>query len=186
MPTKTKKKSTTRKPKAKARAPISAKQQFIKRFETEFATTMRVLRAFPADQGDFKPHPRSLSARELCSRFVQEQSLLSRGLMIQLNIPAGSGGPPPLPQDINAIIEQYERENKALLALLKRTTDAGFAKTVTFFSGPGKTAEYPKLELAHFILGDQIHHRGQLSVYLRMTGGKVPSIYGPSGDEPWR
>jgi len=36
-----------------------------------------------------------------------------------------------------------------------------------------------------FLLCDQIHHRGQLSVYLRMADGKVPSIYGPSGDEPW-
>jgi uncharacterized damage-inducible protein DinB len=36
------------------------------------------------------------------------------------------------------------------------------------------------------MLADQIHHRGQLSVYLRMAGGKVPSIYGPSADEPWR
>jgi uncharacterized damage-inducible protein DinB len=36
------------------------------------------------------------------------------------------------------------------------------------------------------MLHDQIHHRGQFSVYLRMVGGKVPSIYGPSGDEPWR
>jgi uncharacterized damage-inducible protein DinB len=43
----------------------------------------------------------------------------------------------------------------------------------------------PKIDFLWFLLCDQIHHRGQLSVYLRMAGGKVPSIYGPSGDEPW-
>lgn len=40
-------------------------------------------------------------------------------------------------------------------------------------------------DLLAFLLADQIHHRGQFSVYLRMADGKVPSIYGPSGDEPW-
>lgn len=54
-----------------------------------------------------------------------------------------------------------------------------------FFSGPRTMADYSRLEIAWFMLYDQIHHRGQLSVYLRMSGAKVPSIYGPSLDEPW-
>jgi uncharacterized damage-inducible protein DinB len=43
----------------------------------------------------------------------------------------------------------------------------------------------PVGDFSWFVLHDQIHHRGQLSVYVRMAGGKVPSIYGPSHDEPW-
>ena len=54
-----------------------------------------------------------------------------------------------------------------------------------FFTGPGTIGDVPKVEFMYFILSDQIHHRGQLTVYLRMAGGKVPSIYGPSADEPW-
>lgn len=49
-----------------------------------------------------------------------------------------------------------------------------------------KMGSMRKLDLLRFMLNDHIHHRGQLSVYLRMSGGKVPSIYGPSKDEPWR
>jgi uncharacterized damage-inducible protein DinB len=45
--------------------------------------------------------------------------------------------------------------------------------------------DVPKVAFLWFILHDQIHHRGQFSVYLRIAGGKVPSIYGPSADEPW-
>ena len=44
----------------------------------------------------------------------------------------------------------------------------------------------PVIDVLWFMLTDSIHHRGQLSVYVRMAGGRVPSIYGPSADEPWR
>jgi uncharacterized damage-inducible protein DinB len=54
-----------------------------------------------------------------------------------------------------------------------------------FFVGPGKTGDIPLADFVNFMTHDQIHHRGQLSVYLRMAGGKVPAIYGPSADEPW-
>jgi uncharacterized damage-inducible protein DinB len=46
--------------------------------------------------------------------------------------------------------------------------------------------DVPKMQALWMFLCDQIHHRGQFSVYLRMADGKVPSIYGPSADEPWR
>jgi uncharacterized damage-inducible protein DinB len=57
--------------------------------------------------------------------------------------------------------------------------------TVQFPTGPGKMGNYTKQEFLWFLLSDQIHHRGQFSIYLRMAGGKVPSIYGPTADEPW-
>jgi uncharacterized damage-inducible protein DinB len=56
---------------------------------------------------------------------------------------------------------------------------------VPFMTGPRQFGEVSKLALCMLMLNDSIHHRGQLSVYLRMSGGKVPSIYGPSRDEPW-
>ena len=48
-----------------------------------------------------------------------------------------------------------------------------------------KLGDWRRIDILWFLLHDQIHHRGQFSVYLRMAGGQVPSIYGPSGDEPW-
>ncbi|NIP58360.1 MAG: hypothetical protein GWM92_04890 [Gemmatimonadetes bacterium] len=54
-----------------------------------------------------------------------------------------------------------------------------------FFTGPGTTGEIPRIDWLWFLLNDQIHHRGQFSIYLRMADGQVPSIYGPSADEPW-
>ena len=59
-------------------------------------------------------------------------------------------------------------------------------ETVTFVTGPGTTGPVGIHDMLWFMLLDSVHHRGQLSVYVRMAGGKVPSIYGPSADEPWR
>jgi uncharacterized damage-inducible protein DinB len=57
--------------------------------------------------------------------------------------------------------------------------------TVTFYVAKGVLGDMTVSDFAWFMLFDQIHHRGQLAVYVRMAGGKVPSIYGPSADEPW-
>jgi len=56
---------------------------------------------------------------------------------------------------------------------------------VRFAVGPKQVAEIPVAELIWFMLLDAVHHRGQLSIYLRLMEAKVPSIYGPSADEPW-
>ena len=184
-----KKASTARKPARKAARKtngaaqgFSAKLQFLDAFQKEHATTMKVLRAFPPEQSEFRPHPRSKCARELAFTFQLEQALLSAALKNQLDL---SGGFPKAPMDYNGIVDQFERDFHGLVDLIKKTPDKDFKTTVKFLTGPKQMGDVPKLGFAWFTLCDQIHHRGQYSVYLRMAGGKVPSIYGPSADEPW-
>jgi hypothetical protein len=164
---------------------VSPKQQFLDTFARETATTLKVLRAYPATQSEFRPHMRAKSARELAFTFIIEQSLLTRALTDQL-IFSGSGGPPPVPNDFQTIVQQFEKDHAALMDLIRGTPEDSFHTTLQFPTGPGQMGDWSKLAFAWFILSDQIHHRGQYSVYLRMAGGKVPSIYGPSADEPWR
>ena len=57
--------------------------------------------------------------------------------------------------------------------------------TVQFFTAPKTVGDIPTMQFLWMLLFDQIHHRGQFSIYLRMADGKVPSIYGPTADEPW-
>jgi uncharacterized damage-inducible protein DinB len=161
----------------------SQKQMFLDTFTQEHATTVKVLNAFPAAQMEFQPHERSQSARALAWTFVIEQSLLSAALTNSLKLDGGF--PKPL-DDFRAIVDKFQSDFKGLVELIKKTPDAQFnSGTVKFFSGPGQMADFPIPQFAWFMLCDQIHHRGQLSVYVRMAGGKVPSIYGPSADEPW-
>lgn len=143
---------------------------------------MKVLRAFPADQGDFRPHPRSNTVKDQAYTFVMEQHMISLAFRDELRL----GGPKPeKPADLNAAVERFDREYHDLVRLIEQLSDEKLEGTVKFPVGPGKIGDWTKMAFAWFMLSDQIHHRGQLTVYLRMIGGKVPAIYGPSSDEPW-
>ena len=63
--------------------------------------------------------------------------------------------------------------------------DEKLMETVKFFVAPKTMGDVRRMDVLWSLLHDEIHHRGQFSIYLRMAGGKVPSIYGPSADEPW-
>jgi uncharacterized damage-inducible protein DinB len=161
---------------------MAAVQEFLETFKREHEKTVKVLRAFPADKGDFRPHERSNTIRDLAFTFVMEQRLISRALQDQLKL----GGQTPKPAgELAAMIELFEREYQELVRLIESGGDRQFSGTVEFPTGPGKLGQWDKIDFAWFMLHDQIHHRGQLTVYVRMLGGKVPAIYGPSSDEPW-
>lgn len=161
---------------------MSEKEAFLVNWDREFQTTLRVLKAFPAGKPDMKPHERSMSAKELAWLFVQEQIAIEQLLDDTLSMPPSL---PPAPATWEEAVTAYEKRHPQLMDKLRRTTDADLLKTMPLMVGPGKMADVPKTQFLWLILFDQIHHRGQSSVYIRMAGGKVPSIYGPSADEPW-
>ena len=161
------------------------KQQFLDGFKRETATTLRVLKAYPADKLDLRPSPRSQTARDLAWLFVMEQNLAQKALTAGFDWSTPPPKQPAAPDSLDAIIKAIEDANTRMIALVEKTPDAQLGETVKFFTGPKTLGDIPKIDFLWFLLCDQIHHRGQLSVYLRMADGKVPSIYGPSGDEPW-
>jgi hypothetical protein len=188
---KTSRKPAAKKPKKAANgkptvSTSSAKQELIDSLTREHAKTLKVLRALPPEQSEFRPHPRSKNARELAWTFVMEQGVIERALDDQLNFSGGGSPPPPVPVDFQAIVGKFEKGFQTLVDKVKRTPEAKFRSTIKVPTGPGQMGDWSKMAFAWFILSDQIHHRGQLSVYVRMTGGKVPAIYGPSADETWR
>lgn len=165
-----------------ARAPLDIERaRLLEDLAREAATTLRVLRAYPPDQGDFRPHPRSMTARELCWLFTMEMRISTRALMGAEKLYEGEDPP----EGMEGVVVEFERARDQLIAVLRGASDEDLAGTVPFPVGPGKLANWPRLEFMGLMIRDHIHHRGQLSVYLRMAGGSVPSIYGPSADEPW-
>jgi uncharacterized damage-inducible protein DinB len=165
-----------------SRTSISEKDRFLKTFEKEAATTLNVLRAYPEAECELKPHERSKTALSLAWMFVMEQMLLVNALKGESIFGGGLAKPP---EGWATIIETYEKGRDELLSQLRDPTNPNLDGAVPFFTGPKQMGDIPLDEFVWFILHDQIHHRGQLSVYLRMAGGKVPSIYGPTADEPW-
>lgn len=151
-------------------------------FGRESATTLKVLHAYPAAQADFKPHERSSSAKQLAWTFVVEARLATYA--IHEGNPIGKAFIAP-PESWDEIVRAVASNYAELQQLVASLTPEQLDGKATFFTGPKQLGEYPMTDFLWFLLHDQIHHRGQLSVYLRMTGAKVPSIYGPSADEPW-
>lgn len=163
----------------------AGKEQFLRAYDREHETTMRVLRAFPADQLDFRPHPLSKSARELAWVFVAERGLGTLVLDDAFANGVPKGDAPTPPTEWNAILEAVESTHRAFGEKVRGMTDEQATGKVKFLTAPQTMGEYGRMEFAWFLLHDEIHHRGQFSVYLRMVGAKVPSIYGPTRDEPW-
>ena len=161
------------------------KQQFLDVYDREHATTMRVLRNYPQEQLDLRPHEKLRTARELAWVFVLERYLGERVWNDEIAKQGLSGKPPEAPADWNELLDALEKAHAHFREIIAAASDDDLRGTVTFMSGPKAMAPIARIDWLWFLLHDQIHHRGQFSVYLRMAGGKVPSMYGPSGDEPW-
>jgi len=160
-----------------------AHSMFRRHYEREHGVTRKLLHAYPADQASLRPHERSNDALMLLKTFVIEEKLMLRALRNEQVM--GSGGFPAVPDDWNELLALFDEQHGEMTELLGRLQHEKELNAVKWFTGPKQTADFPALEFLWFILHDQIHHRGQFSIYLRMAGGKVPAIYGPSADEPW-
>ena len=153
-----------------------SKQDLLKIFRKEFATTLKVMRAFPENKLDFSPHERSSNAKSIMSTFIFELYLM------ELNVFGkkieNSQFQTYSPDELQTILSDFEKETSYVLSSLQELSDNEMKKTVEF-AGSNFTAD----DFMLMMLFDQIHHRGQLSTYIRLAGGKVPSIYGPSADD---
>jgi uncharacterized damage-inducible protein DinB len=162
---------------------MTEREQFLEVWESEYPTTTRVLKAFPGDQLHMKPHERSRSALELAN------VLVNGAAAIRMAAEGSWSVPPAFPEPATtwtAAVQAFEREAAAAADAIRSASDDELAaRTVAFLSGPRQPADFPTMHFLWFILMDAVHHRGQFSVYLRMSGAQVPSIYGPTADEPW-
>lgn len=161
------------------------KEQFLAVYEDEHKRTMRVLQAYPEDQLDLRPHAMSKTARELAWMFAVERRLGTMLMNDAFASSAPSGTPPPAPGSWFELRSAIETAHKEFGDLIRSIPEEKLHEAVRFFVAPKKMGDVPRMDVCWFLLHDQIHHRGQFSIYLRMAGAKVPSIYGPSADEPW-
>ncbi len=151
----------------------------ISRRKAERDAFIRVLKAIPKGRLDYRPDPKARSAGELGWLLAVAESamvgLLDKGVVQWKDTPP--------PAKLEAIVELFERSSADVNARLERLDDAGWEKKVKMMMG-GSAWEDTLSNMMWGFLFDTIHHRGQLSTYLRPMGGKVPSIYGPSADDP--
>lgn len=158
------------------------KSEFAVRFAAEHATTMRVLRAIPDSESNFRPHTRSASALEVAATLDREQAAIVSVLNGTWSMPPSFPAPADTWEDA---LQRIDGDGAAVLAALSAIPATRLGESVPFFTGPRTVAPVAIREMLWFWLLDMVHHRGQLSVYVRMAGGRVPAIYGPSADETW-
>jgi uncharacterized damage-inducible protein DinB len=153
-----------------------ALKMMIPTYENEVALTRKVLAAVPADKCSYKPDERSMSAMELCWHIPAAESFFATAVT--------TGTFPPfnqMPENIKSpadVLAWYDAQVAAQLPKLKALTGEQAAKPV---DSPFGTQ--PAIAFLQIMINHSIHHRGQLSTYLRPMGAKVPSIYGHSRDD---
>lgn len=160
---------------------MNEKATYLQTWEREFQTTLRVLKAFPAEKLDLKPAEKSRSAKDLLWTFVSEEKIVEgicKGEIDFMNMPKA---PATLPE----IVKEFESSHTAMVGKVQKMTDEEWNSSIPFPVGPKQMGRMRRADLLWMMLMDGVHHRGQLSVYLRLAGAKVPSIYGPTADEPW-
>jgi uncharacterized damage-inducible protein DinB len=139
------------------------------------------LRALPQDKFDYTPHEKSQSAARIILTVVGEtQACIG---LIDTGVLTFSDAPPAGPAQL---IENFESIYNRLTDRIKAMSEADWMKPGVFKMGDIVLREQPTGNFLWLFFFDAIHHRGQLSTYIRPMGGKVPSIYGPSGDDPGR
>ena len=152
----------------------------ISRRKAELPAFVRVLKAVPQGKLSYRPDPKARTAGELASLLAAEEvalvSLLETGI-VEWKEPAAM-------TRIEDIVAAFERNAAIVDQRLAHLDEAGWEKKGRFLMEGQPAWEDTVGQFVWGFLFDAIHHRGQLSTYLRPMGSKVPAIYGPSADDP--
>ena len=143
--------------------------------EHEIPLTVRVIEAAPADKLHYQPDPKASTGIKLIQHITQIDewflNSIANGAFSQPEPLAGAD----VPADAAAV---YKQKVPAALARIKAMSDEQLAAEMDFFG----MMKLPAAAVLGIMIKHSVHHRGQLSTYLRSMGGKVPGIYGPSAD----
>ena len=164
--------------------PIS--QALLPEFDHEMATTRRVLERVPESNYDWKPHEKSMTIGRLAGHVAQLPGWVPVTLEREKFDMATDGAqfPPLTASSRKSLLEAFDKNVATARKAIAATSDEQFMKNWSFIHAGKPVFTMPRAAvLRSFTLSHIIHHRGQLSVYLRLNNVSVPSIYGPSADE---
>jgi uncharacterized damage-inducible protein DinB len=147
---------------------------FIRFWEDEAKTTRKVLARIP-EGSTYRPDPKSRTASDIAWQIACEEKMIIEAV----ETGKAAWSPPPAPATIKELVEIYDKQSADIVRRFKDLPAARWEGTLEFFGG-----QRPAATMAWSFLFDIVHHRGQISTYLRPMGSTVPQIYGPSADEP--
>ncbi len=154
-------------------------EMFLSSWEREAESTVKMLRALPPAQYDFRPDPGGRSLGELAWHLAEGDAYMSYG--IETGSFAMSAKPPNIerPRTIEGLAPGYELVHRDAVARIKKLKVEDLDRSIQFFVG-----ELPvRAILWNMIISHGVHHRGQLSLMCRLAGGEAPGMYGPNREE---
>jgi uncharacterized damage-inducible protein DinB len=140
----------------------------------ESKTTRNVIARIP-EGSDYRPDPKSRTAQEIAWQIYNEETMIIEAL----ETGKVEWAPPPMPESIKDVLAAYEKQSAGMEERWNNLPAERWEGNLEFFG-----TQRPASSMAWSFLFDIVHHRGQISTYLRPMGSTVPQIYGPSGDEP--
>jgi uncharacterized damage-inducible protein DinB len=152
---------------------MDEKSLFTKFWTDESKTTSKVLSRIP--EGDYRPDPKSRTAKEIAWQIVCEEKMI----IDALESGKAEWSPPQVPATMKEVAEAYDKLSAGMAARWNALSAERWNGSLEFFG-----SSRPAAPMAWSFLFDIVHHRGQITTYLRPMGSTVPQIYGPSGDEP--
>jgi len=157
---------------------LTFRDMMLQGLRMETLATKKVLAAVPDSGHDYRPDPKARTAKELAWHLAAEDVKFLDGIAnLAFNSKAG-----PAPATTAEMVAWYETNFPRALARVQAMTAEQLLTPVEFFG----VFNMPAALYLNFMYGHSVHHRGELAVYLRPMGSKVPSIYGPSADEEFK
>ncbi len=161
---------------------MSAIEPFVTELEREAATTRRLLERIPSDKLGWKPHPKSRSLGELAAHVARVQKAIAQ--MLQGSSYEVGRNPETTAASTEELLATFDESTAAAKSLLSGLSDADLTSNWSLTREGKPFVTMPKIAaVRNVILNHVYHHRGQLTVYLRLLDVPVPSVYGASADE---
>ena len=166
---------------------MSISQSLLPELDQEAGTTHKLLERVPADKFDWKPHERSMTMGRLATHIAEMVGWISTTLTtekLDFAPPGGQPMAPYVPKTTADLVAYFEKNVADAHAALVKATDQELMQNWTLLGGGNVIFSMPRIACVRgMIMNHIIHHRGQLSVYLRLNNIPVPAMYGPSADE---
>ncbi|MFN7993131.1 MAG: DinB family protein [Bryobacteraceae bacterium] len=162
-------------------------QSLLPEFDHEMANTRKTLERVPEDKFGWAPHPKSMTVGRLATHLAEMAAWTEPTLKQESLDFAPPGAPPYQPKTASSraeMLELFDKNAAAARAAIAETPDPHWMAPWTLYMGGQVIFTLPRIAVIRgMILNHMIHHRGQLSVYLRLNDIPVPALYGPSADE---
>jgi uncharacterized damage-inducible protein DinB len=162
---------------------MSIGSSMVPEFDQEMATTRRLLERVPSEKAEWKPHPKSFPLGHLAQLVAGMPGWIT--LTISSPVLNMSGRPGYSFQPTAELLAQFDKNVGEARNALAESTDAAFAVPWSLRAGDRVLMTLPTGVVVRQHINHLVHHRGQLTVYLRLLDVPIPSIYGPTADENW-